>query len=317
MEIVITIQNGLENISKSGSIRSVFDLTRTSDYYLANGQKVQFLTVEEFRVVSGSRNRKRVEFIAANRTYSLTCSNGVLVAKPLEEDDDTINTEVTWTRECIFDRDRFHTPVEVQGWVKTPLLSFANREQYVWFMDVHSQDCAEILNKLYTTRESTHNTSVQVKLAHCLTGTFAGKLAVVNGGIVRFIHLVDGELYESRDFHSKSDLGIFIPFTLRFGLSKYPDREIQANLLIGGFPGVSQETKIASKQWVPHYNQYVRIDGMDDVYVISEYRQETGRFILIIADLRKREEDMIKNKADQPRKFFVDTARLRPVVIDY
>jgi len=126
--------------------------------------------------------------------------------------------------------------------------------------------------------------------------------------------LVNGKIVPAPHLDNSSD---------RFGLSFYVE-------LIGAGPEVVREAspKAPVRDWIPQMNQFVRVEGEDELYVIADYDLYKNMFILTIADSARREREarlggmsdrdyrMARASMEDPH-IRVEPGRLRPFTLRY
>lgn len=303
-----------EGLKRTAKAQAAIDLTRSEQGYYAGDSFVPFKSQEQFHLMQGSHNAQWIVLVSDLNLIRLDVHGRRLH----REDGGRGNIVMTWERESYHSAERVMIPVAMdEDWYLPPKLEFKNAAQYMAFIKTHSQEAATVLNRLYTAYEADDKTQRSTGLAMIVDGPRRGDLVLIKEVGCRLIRHEDGEVVEQEDVLAPDELDVAVYFRLHFGQHRPWLPVMRGYRVVRDTPKVDPGIMCNGREWIPQLNQMVMVDGLEDIYLLDQYSQARGKFMLVLADPQRRHEDMVENNATKPRTFYVTTSRLRPVIVSY
>jgi len=307
---VTSVEEGLKKTAKA---RAAFELTRCERGYHHNGSFIPFKSHEQFHLMKGDHNTQWVVLVDNHVLVRLDAHAGRLH----REEGGRGTIVMSWERESAIASEQIVVPVVMdEDWYRSPELEFKNAEQYTAFIKGHGEAAAAALNRLYTAYEADDKTRRSMDLALVVDGPHKGQLGLIKQAGSHVIRYEDGEVIEQEGLQS-DDLELAIRFKLHFGQHRPWLPIMRGYRVVRDTPKTETGILCNGREWIPQLNQMVMVDGLEDIYLLDQYSQSRGKFMLILADPQRRHEDMVENNATKPRAFYVTTTRLRPVIVSY
>lgn len=312
MSIILTIVSGPENLKASGNGRKVFDFTRRAHGYYVEEDFIPFTPFESFELIANGRETWWTELVNGPNRIKLIIKHNRLYGEPAGGQGEPV---MEWIREA--ETDSFAVPVAMEEeWYTEPYLEFSSQRQYESFINHNVPGQAEVLNALYTSHEKTPNVDTSSSFVLLITGSLMGRLALLRPSGAVLLQYDAGDVIEDGNLDI-SEVGPGIYFKLYYGQMRARISPPTGRVVIRECPSISPDAVVGENKWVPQVNQYVRVQGVPDTFIIKSYIQNEGRFSLILADEEIRKKDMERSKRPEPRSFVVAGSRLRPVLMEY